>query len=66
MTRWAWGRYAPGAAYPEDWIRIEEVPGARLVANLPPYREADARAICHAHNASTTWYRDSRHVEDLL
>lgn len=50
-TKWTWGRYAKSAAYPEDWIRIEESPGARLVANLPPYREADAIAIVAAHNA---------------
>lgn len=49
-VRWVWGRYAAGAAYPQGWIRIEESPGARLVANLPPYRAAEAQAICQAHN----------------
>lgn len=50
--RWTWARYAHGAAYPENWIRIEETPGARLVANLPPYRAPDAIAIVTAHNAT--------------
>lgn len=49
-VRWTWGVYSAGAAYPEGSIRIEESPGARLVANLPPYRTADAQAICDAHN----------------
>lgn len=50
ITRWHFGRYDRGAAYPEGWIRIEET-GGRLVANLPPYRLDDARAIVDAHNA---------------
>jgi hypothetical protein len=50
--RWTYGTYAAGAAYPEGWIRIEESPGARLVANMPPYRQDDARWIVEAHNAT--------------
>jgi len=50
--RWTWGVYDRGAAYPEGSIRIEESPGARLVANLPAGRESEAAAIVEAHNGA--------------
>src|SRR5215467_8118997 len=51
FVRWSFASYAAGAAYPEGWIRIEERPGARLVANLPPLRKDEAQAIVDWHNA---------------